>query len=131
MTPDTTLLPEEEIPPSAGKRRPRSDLSEWRRPEVLERVKELGSRLRWIREKMDLTQAEVAERAQTSLSAVQHVEAGRPKDCAYHIIIADALGCPIYRLYVSRTLWEKFIREKILPRFEARRREALKELSPS
>ena len=91
----------------------RSESNEWRRPFVLDRVKEIGRRLRYLRERMDLTQRQTAQAALTSLASVQHVEAGIPKDLCYPLIIADALACPPSKLFVSVPSWDKFVAEKI------------------
>lgn len=109
--------------------RARKEVDEWRRPVVQERIKELGRRVKWIREQLQMDQGQMADLCGTSRSAVGEIERGVPKDVAYPMAIADGVGCPFYRLFWPKEKWDRYVAENI-GKFEARRAALIRQLQP-
>lgn len=105
-----------------------SDSQEWGNPKVVAKVREVGRRVRFLREKMNLTQVQVAEISGTNMSAIQDIEAGTPVNIIHYIVLSDGIGCALSRLAASAEMWDKWIAEK-LPLVEKRRKEILAKLN--
>jgi len=105
----------------------RADVVEWKDPDTIAQVRELGQRIRWIRNALNMTQPELAALAKTSVHAVQAVEAGKPKDSCYHLAIARGLNCPVYKLWYPPEKWAAFVLRR-MTLFEKLRKENIAKL---
>lgn len=60
----------------------------------LKNIKTLAGRLKYVRDQLDLSQAELAEFAQTTQQAIQQAESGKARNPRYLPQLSKAVGVP-------------------------------------
>ena len=60
----------------------------------LKNIKSLAGRLKYVREELDLSQADLARMAGTTQQAIQQAEAGKARNPRYLAKLAQELGIP-------------------------------------
>lgn len=90
-------------------RKARSTKPEWRNPAVIERLRQCGQRVRWIREQLAIRQDQLAEMSGVSRNCIGGIERGAPTEVAYLMVVADTVGCSFDKLWWQRKKWDKFV----------------------